>query len=158
MFNLFKKNESKGTPICSVASGKLEKIEKSIDPVFSQKMMGDGLFIKPTSDEIVSPIDGEVVMMFPTLHAIGLKDEKGNEYLIHIGIETAALNGEGFKSFVQVNEKVKKGQLLITADFEAMKGKITSSDIILLATDGRKCNINKEKDVTAGEENIASFE
>ncbi len=158
MFNLFKKNESKGNSICAVASGKLEKIEKSIDPVFSQKMMGDGLFIKPTSNRIVSPVDGEVVMMFPTSHAIGLKDEKGNEYLIHIGIETATLNGEGFESFVEVNEKVKKGQLLIRADFESMKGKITSSDIIVLATDGRKCIVSEEKDVVEGEENIAVFE
>ncbi|MEG0658588.1 PTS sugar transporter subunit IIA [Anaerorhabdus sp.] len=158
MFNLFKKNETKGTSVCAVSTGKLERIENSIDPVFSQKMMGDGLFIKPTSDKIVSPIDGEVVMMFPTLHAIGLKDENGNEYLIHIGIETVSLNGEGFESFVEVNQKVKKRQLLITADFESMKDKITATDVILIATDGRKCVVSEEKDVTEGEENIATFE
>lgn len=157
MFNLFKKKEGNNA-ICAVTTGRLERIENCCDPVFSEKIIGDGLLIRPTSKEIVSPVDGEVVMMFPTCHAIGIKDNNNREYLIHIGVDTVALNGEGFKAYVVVNQKINKGQLLMEADFESMKDKVKATDVILIATDGRKCQIKKEKDVVCGEDNIAIFE
>lgn len=152
MFGFLKKSE-----IVSMCEGTIFAIDKCIDDVFSQKMMGDGFIIKPTSKEIVSPIDGEVVMMFPTLHAIGLKDQKGNEYLIHVGIETVNLNGEGFKNFVSVNQKVSKGQKLLECDFDLIKDKIKATDVVLILTDGRKCHVIEEKKVNLAEENIVEI-
>jgi glucose-specific phosphotransferase system IIA component len=137
-----------------MVSGNLKSIDKSIDDVFAQKMMGDGFFIEPTDNVIVSPVDGEVVMVFPTKHAIGIKDEKGNEYLIHVGIETVSLDGEGFECFVEMNQKVKKGEKLLTCDFASIKDKVKSTDVVLILTDQRTCSIIEEKSVIAGEENI----
>lgn len=156
MLNLFKKNKSNAY-VSAVGTGEIHSVDKCADPMFSQKIMGDGFIVKPTSNEVTSPVDGEVVMLFPTLHAIGLKDHEGKEYLIHIGVETVALNGEGFTSFVELNQKVTKGQLLIQADFEAIKDRIVSTDIIVIATDGRKCELKKTGKVTAGEEDVAVF-
>jgi glucose-specific phosphotransferase system IIA component len=146
-----KKNEFQ---VAAMVSGNLKSIDKSIDDVFAQKMMGDGFFIEPTDNVIVSPVDGEVVMVFPTKHAIGIKDEKGNEYLIHVGIETVSLDGEGFECFVEMNQKVKKGEKLLTCDFASIKDKVKSTDVVLILTDQRTCSIIEEKSVIAGEENI----
>lgn len=155
MFNIFKKSEEDS--VSAMATGELLRIDKCCDPVFSEKMMGDGFIIKPQENDIVSPIDGSVVMLFPTMHAIGLEDKDGKEYLIHIGVETVNLNGEGFESFVNVGDLVVKGQKLIEADFDSFKDKVTSTDVILLATDSRTCTIKEEKFVKKGEEKVAIF-
>ncbi len=157
MFNLFKKKTADKS-ICAFASGQLKSIDKCIDPVFSEKMMGDGCLITPTDNKIVSPVDGYVAMLFPTMHAIGLKDENQNEYLIHIGVETVSLQGKGFISFVKTDQKVKKGDLLIEVDFNSIKDKVSSIDVILIATDNRKCTQLNESTVVCGQDNIATFE
>ena len=106
--------------------GQLVPIETVPDPVFSQKMMGDGFAIQPANGTVVSPVDGEVISVFPTKHAVSLKNENGKEILIHVGLETVSLNGEGFTSFVKDGQKVKKGQKLLEADFDFIKNKVPS--------------------------------
>jgi len=108
-------------------TGKVVKMEDVPDPVFSQKMMGDGMAIEPTEGVVVSPVHGEIVQIFPTNHAVGLRTQSGLEILIHIGMETVAMNGEGFKSHVAQGDKVKAGDKLVTFDLELVKEKAEST-------------------------------
>ncbi|SDC12642.1 PTS system, glucose-specific IIA component [Terribacillus halophilus] len=100
----------------SPVNGKAVPLEEVPDPVFAEKMMGDGIAIEPTDHTIVSPIDAEVVQVFETKHAIGLKTEMGLEVLLHIGLDTVNLKGEGFDTFVKTGDKVSAGDKLVTFD------------------------------------------
>ncbi|MGG4411230.1 PTS glucose transporter subunit IIA [Niallia taxi] len=126
--NLFKKNQSNSeeSKFILPLEGKLLPIEEVPDPVFSQKMMGDGAAIDPTNGTLISPVDGQVVNIFPTKHAISLMDINGREILIHVGLDTVTLKGEGFTSHVEDGQKVKQGQKLMDIDFEAIKDKVPS--------------------------------
>jgi sugar PTS system EIIA component len=108
-------------------SGKVIPIEEVPDPTFSQKMMGDGIAIVPSEGKVVSPIDGEIINFFRSKHAIGILSETGLEVLIHIGLETVLLNGEGFTGHVQIGDKVKKGDLLISFDLPFIEAKAAST-------------------------------
>lgn len=142
MFNFFKKNKT--VELVSPMTGKLIPIEEVPDQVFSEKMLGDGLAIEPEEGKVVSPIDGRVVTIFPTNHAIGLVTNEGLEILIHIGIDTVELNGEGFKRIVEKDEKIKKGDLLMEFDVDLIKekGKSPITPIIITNMDKVK-NIEK---------------
>jgi glucose-specific phosphotransferase system IIA component len=98
------------------------------DPVFAEGMMGPAVAINPESGNgvIYSPINGEIVTLFPTKHAIGLKSEEGIEVLIHFGLDTVNLQGEGFESHITSGEKVVVGQKLVTVDMTAIKDKVPS--------------------------------
>ena len=119
------KDESDPTYIQPL-EGELVPLDVVPDPVFSQKMIGDGFAVKPTNDTVVSPVDGEVISVFPTKHAVSLKSKDGREILIHVGLETVSLNGEGFTSFVSDGQAVSKGQKLLEVDFESIKDKVPS--------------------------------
>ena len=110
---LFGKKEKdpviKTVAVYSPITGTLALLEDVPDPVFSQKMMGDGVAVTPEIGIAVSPVDGEILQLFPTKHAIGIKAENGAEILIHIGLETVGMNGEGFTAFIKAGDKVKKG-------------------------------------------------
>lgn len=95
-------------------SGTIKELTEVPDPTFSQKMMGDGVAIEPTNGELVAPIEGEVVQLFPTLHAIGLQGKSGIELLIHIGLDTVSLEGKGFEAHVKQGDHVKIGDPLLT--------------------------------------------
>ena len=92
--------------IAAVVSGQIIPIEKVKDEAFAKKMMGDGVAIVPSDDYIVSPCDGTVSMLYPTLHAFAVTSEDGMDILIHIGIDTVKLKGKGFRSFVKQGQKV----------------------------------------------------
>jgi len=124
---LFKKKTVESDPfILQPLEGQLVPIETVPDPVFSQKMMGDGFAVQPNNGTVVSPVDGKVVSVFPTKHAVSLIDHNGKEILIHVGIDTVSLKGEGFTSFVKDGQTVKKGQKLLEVDFEFIKEKVPS--------------------------------
>ena len=124
---LFKKNKAEGDETIIIPlEGKVVSLESVPDPVFSKKMMGDGFAIEPTSGTVRSPINGEVISVFPTKHAVSLKSNNGREILIHIGVETVNLNGEGFTSFVKDGQSVKQGQKLLEVNFEAIKPMVPS--------------------------------
>jgi PTS system D-glucosamine-specific IIC component len=106
--------------------GEILPLESVPDPVFSQRMVGDGFAINPSNGIVVSPVDGEIISVFPTKHAISLRDKGGREILIHIGLETVKLNGEGFTSFVKEGQTIKKGEKLLEVDFEIIKNKVPS--------------------------------
>jgi glucose-specific phosphotransferase system IIA component len=107
----------------SPAQGELISIENVNDPVFSQRMMGDGFAIVPEGEYFFAPFTGKVEMVFPTGHAIGLKSEDGLEVLIHIGLDTVKLKGEGFKTFVKQGDSVMIGDPLIKVDLVLIKNR-----------------------------------
>lgn len=129
---LFGMKDTTQTPmeetILAPLSGRVTELSEVPDPTFSQKMMGDGLAIVPTEGEVVSPVDGEIVQFFHTKHAIGIRSLSGAEILIHVGLETVSMNGEGFEGHVREGDKVKAGDKLITFDIDLIKEK--AADII----------------------------
>ncbi|WP_163538021.1 PTS glucose transporter subunit IIA [Gracilibacillus sp. YIM 98692] len=133
---LFKKKEV-NTDLVAPLTGKIVPLEEVPDQVFSQKMMGDGIAIEPSCNEVVSPIDGEVVDVFKTKHAISMRTDGGAEILIHMGLETVQLDGDGFDIKVDNGQKVKKGDALAAFDLDAVseKGYKTITPIILLNGD-----------------------
>ena len=119
---LFSRNDtSNGNQIYAPAAGQAVAITEVPDPVFSGKMMGDGVAIIPSNGKIYAPFSGTVDMMFDTGHAVSLISDTGVEVLIHVGLETVGLRGKPFKVRVKKGDKVKRGQLLIEADLDAIK-------------------------------------
>lgn len=113
--------EIKETEIYAPGTGHIIPLSEVPDKVFSEKMMGDGVGFVPEKGEIVAPFDGTVKTIFPTKHAIGLESESGVEVLIHIGIDTVKLNGEGFESLVNADESVTQGQPLMKINLAYLK-------------------------------------
>lgn len=111
----------KGTEIYAPGTGHIIPLSEVPDKVFSEKMMGDGVGFVPEGGEIVAPFDGTVKTIFPTKHAIGLESNSGVEVLIHIGIDTVKLNGEGFESLVNADETVTQGQPLMKINLAYLK-------------------------------------
>lgn len=128
MFNLFKKKEL----FTAVVSGIITPLEKVKDPVFSQKMMGDGFAIVPTDKIIYAPMSGTITVCFPTKHAVGMKLNNGVEVLIHIGIDTVNLAGEGFKLFVEQGQVIKQGTPLVEIDIDLIKSRGYDSTVMIL--------------------------
>ncbi|MGG3963326.1 PTS sugar transporter subunit IIA [Heyndrickxia faecalis] len=125
MFKLFSKKAAVEELVAPM-SGKVVQIEDVPDEVFSRKMIGDGIAIEPDEGVVVSPVDGEIVQFFPTKHAVGLETKSGLEILIHIGMDTVALNGEGFEGFVQQGDRVKAGDKLVSFDLEQIRERAES--------------------------------
>lgn len=122
-------------------TGRVLDLDDVSDKVFSDRLMGDGFAIELTESEVVSPVDGVVEMTYPSKHAFGIKANSGEEILIHLGMDTVELNGEGFESFVETNDRVKKGQLLCKIDLDYVKdqGKSLVSPVIF--TSGEKIKL-----------------
>ena len=121
-------------------TGDLQLITETPDETFSQKMMGDGVVIFPTNNEVVAPCDGIVRMIFPTKHAIGIESKEGVELLIHVGVDTVLLNGETFETYVNVNDEVKKGDKLLSFDLKYIKENAKSDATVLVFT-----NLSEDK-------------
>ena len=130
MFGLFK---AKKQTIVSPADGDVVDLSEVPDQVFSEKMAGDGIAITPRSNTFVAPIAGVVSKIFSTNHAYSIKAKNGLEVLVHIGLETVALKGEGFKRLVEEGKKVTIGTPIISADLEYIQseGKNTITPIVL---------------------------
>ena len=116
----------------SVAEGQVIELDKDQDPVFSQKMMGDGFAVEPANGQIVSPVAGKVTSVFPTKHALGLVTESGLEVLVHIGLDTVSLEGKPFTVKVEEGQTVAAGDLLVEADLDAIReaGRATSTVVV----------------------------
>ncbi len=104
--------------IVSPLTGKLFPLEEVPDQVFSQKMVGEGIAVFPENGLVLAPLAGEVVALFPTGHALGIRSPQGLEVLIHVGVETVALQGKGFTLYVKKGQHVKAGEKLIFADLD----------------------------------------
>ena len=124
----------------SVADGKVINIEDVKDPVFSQKMMGDGFAVEPENGHIVSPVAGKVTSVFPTKHALGLVTDNGLEVLVHIGLDTVSLEGKPFEVKVSEGQTVAAGDLLVEADLDAIRaaGRETSTIVVFTNADAIK--------------------
>lgn len=126
----------RSTSLGSVVAGKVVPLAEVKDQAFSTGALGKGIGILPTSDEIHSPVDGEVVTVFPTKHAVGIRSDEGVEVLIHIGIDTVSLEGQYFEMSIKQGDRVTKGQLIGHVDFEQVKaaGFDTTTMIVITNT------------------------
>lgn len=126
--------------VYSVADGQVINIEDVKDPVFSQKMMGDGFAVEPDNGNIVSPVAGKVASIFPTKHALGLVTDNGLEVLVHIGLDTVSLEGKPFEVIVTEGQTVAAGDLLVEADLAAIReaGRETSTVVVFTNADAIK--------------------
>ena len=132
-------------------TGKAVAITEVPDPTFAEGMLGNGIAIEPADGKVVAPCDATVDMMFATGHAISLVAETGAEILIHVGLETVGLEGKPFTVHVKDGDKVKKGQLLIEVDLEAIKaaGLPIITPMVICNTDAYPTfNTHVGKDVT----------
>lgn len=155
------KNETTGTKIvktiviASPVDGIAADITTAPDEGFAGKMMGDGAVIEPLNNMICAPVNGEVSFVFPTKHAIGLKSEDGIEMLLHIGIDTVKLNGEGFEVFVEEGAKIKKGDILMKIDLDYVKEHAPSIVSPILCTElenNEKIRLLKTGNIKTGED------
>ncbi|MCI6272106.1 MAG: PTS glucose transporter subunit IIA [Erysipelotrichaceae bacterium] len=137
MFNIFK---PKPIDFISPISGEIIDLDKVSDPVFSSRSMGDGFAVKFLNGNVFSPVDGEIVALFPTNHAIGIKAVDRNEYLIHVGLDTIKYEGKGFVPHVKIGDNVKKGQLLLEVNHDFFKSNNVDMTTMILVTNlrGRK--------------------
>ncbi|MFS7401219.1 PTS glucose transporter subunit IIA [Carnobacterium maltaromaticum] len=138
-FNKKKKEEAAPSlyeELVAVADGKFLPISEVPDPVFAEKMMGEGFAIDPTSDVIVSPISGTLVQVADTLHAYGIQSDSGVEVLVHVGLDTVNLQGKGFEAKVKIGDAVKKGDPLVKIDREYLIANAPSIVIPVIVTNG----------------------
>lgn len=150
MWNLFKKNRAISAPV----KGKLIDITKVKDEAFSSKALGDGFAVYPESSRVVSPIDGTITVVFPSGHAYGIENDKV-EIIVHIGIDTVQLNGEGFHSFVKQGETVKKGDLLAEVDFEHIQKKGYDATTVIIISNGLVPELLKSDVIVEEGEDVA---
>ena len=143
MFDFFKK-KAKEYEVVIGAPLKGEAVPSSEvnDPTFAEEMLGKGMAIKPSEGKVYAPFDGTVAMVFDTKHAVSLVSTKGTEVLIHVGLDTVMLKGEHYTTHVATGDSVKKGDLLVEFDMEAIKaaGYDTITPVVI-------CNADDYKDV-----------
>lgn len=120
--------------ISSPVQGKILPMKESADEAFASEAMGKGFVVIPSSNQVLSPIDGKVVSLFKTNHAIGILGNDGEEILIHIGIDTVDLNGKYFKSFVKQGDRISKGQLLIEFDRKSIEASGYNDQVMVIIT------------------------
>lgn len=147
----FLKGKSKGNIIYSPCNGKVVPLSEVSDPTFAEKILGDGFAVIPSEGKIYAPADGEVTMVFDTLHAITITSTQGTELLIHIGLDTVTLKGEPFTAHVAAGDKVKKGDLLMDVDLDKIKAaglEIITPVLICNTDEYAKIDLQKEGDVS----------
>ena len=144
--------------IFAPVKGKLVALSEVPDPVFSEKMMGEGIAIIPAGGNVHSPVEGTVILIAETKHAVGIRSTDGTEILIHIGLETVSLKGKGFKSHIKVGDSVSIQQLLIEVDwvFVCENAKNIITPIVITNSNERKIQITNETESLIGETVIMS--
>lgn len=160
---LFKNEESTGTEKISVseekgciyspADGKAVALETLGDGMFSEKILGDGVAVAPSEGKFFAPISGTVETVFPTGHAYGITSADGVEILLHIGLDTVALDGKGFQAHVKQGQQVNAGDLLATVDLDAVKKEGYRVETMVIVTSGNTVEnrIDADAEVKAGE-------
>lgn len=139
----------------SPMEGKIIDLSEVPDEVFSSKMMGDGFAIDPTFGEIVSPVDGTITTLFPTKHAVGITSEEGLELLIHFGVDTVNLKGEGIEALVEQGAAIKAGEPILRMNLDEIKAKVPSIITPVIFTnlpEGREVSLNFGTKVKKGEQ------
>ncbi len=144
----------------SPIKGEIKPITEVPDAVFSGKMMGDGFAIIPSEGVIVSPVNGKIINLFPTKHAMGILSDSGREILIHVGIDTVNLKGQGFETLVNENDRIEKGQPLLKVDLDYIKQNATSIMTPIVFTnlsEGESVVIKKQGNIDLAEEGIVEI-
>lgn len=142
----------------SPMSGQCYEISEIDDQVFASKAMGEGIAIDLNDGKVVAPFSGIISVAFPTKHAYGIKCDNGKEILIHIGMDTVELNGEGFTSYVKVGDRVKQNDLIAKVEIEVIKAKGKSLISPIVFTDGTKIEVLKNNTIVAsGETDTIAF-
>ena len=140
--------------ITSPLSGLVRKLEEAPDEAFAQKLLGDGVIIEPTEGTVYAPDDGTVTMLFDTKHAVGFETDSGIELLIHVGIDTVNLNGEGFQIVAKAGEHLKKGDVIMNFDLEKIRATAKSMATPVICTnltEGQKVKVLKYGEIEVGE-------
>lgn len=145
----FKKKEVK---IYSPVKGKVVNLEDVPDSMFSSKMLGDGVAIDIEDDIICAPQDGVVKVLFETKHAFVIVTKEGIEILVHIGLDTVDLNGEGFQAIATVGDKVKAGDPIVKVDRESVKSKGFNLITMIIIT-----NVEKFKEINTVEKGYSTI-
>lgn len=139
MFGFLRKESG---AVAAPVTGKCIRLEEVADKVFSSKMMGDGFAVIPENDTAVAPVDGEIVMIPATKHAFGMKTKAGVELLVHIGLDTVELKGEGFTVLAKQGRKVRAGEPVIRFDRELLKKKGIDMTTMVIFTGGDEKEID----------------
>lgn len=155
----FFKKKKKETILKAFATGKVIALKDVKDEMFSAGLMGPGIAIESDDGKYYSPVNGTITMLFPTKHALGLKGEDGQELLLHIGIDTVGLKGEGFTAFVQDGQKVSSGDPLLSADLDFLRSKGLETTAILCITEPKEpqTSFTAQDTVKAVQDNIATI-
>lgn len=137
MFDFLKKKKAETFVLGAPVKGTAVSLEKVNDPTFRDGLLGKGMAVIPTEGRIYAPSDGEIGMVFETLHALSMTSESGAEILIHVGLDTVKMKGEGFSAHVQAGDKVRKGELLLEMDLERIRlaGYDTITPVLVCNTD-----------------------
>lgn len=122
----------------SPVKGRLETIEKSTNPTFSQKLLGDGIVVFPKDSRVYAPVDGKVSSVYPTTHALTMTVDKGIRILIQLGTDKLDCGLKCFSSHIEKNDLVKKGDLLLTIDMDLLEKKGYAPEVILVITEIRE--------------------
>lgn len=144
-----------GIQICAPCAGKLSALQEVKDPTFSAGILGQGVAIVPSDGRFYAPADGTVATVFPTGHAAAIRTADGAEVLLHIGLDTVKLKGKHFTIHAEEGQQVKKGDLLLEADLEAVRaaGYDTATPIVICNSDAfDKIEISGAEEVSAGDE------
>lgn len=123
------------------ATGTVLALDDVPDPTFAERMLGDGIAIRPTAPPVVAPVGGTVTLIAPTKHAIAVRTDLGEDILLHIGLETVELDGEGIQCHVQIGQRVDPGQLLATVDWPRIQDRIADTAIIMVVTNSREFHL-----------------
>lgn len=152
---LFGSKESKSVEVNVYAplSGEIVNIEDVPDVVFSEKIVGDGIAIRPKGNKIVAPVDGVIGKIFETNHAFSMESKEGVELFVHFGIDTVELKGEGFTRVAQEGQSVKRGDTVIEFDLDLLESKAKSvlTPVVISNMDEISCMEKKSGEVIAGE-------
>ena len=135
--------------------GQVLDVGQSADEVFASKALGNGVAINPAEGMVCAPCDGIVSLLFPTKHAVGITSETGVEVLIHIGINTVQLDGQGFETFVSQGDKVKKGDKLIAADLDLIREKGMNPQTMMILPEGGNLDVTVYPGEQADAKNVA---
>ncbi len=160
MFGFLKHKKEKKIILKAPFDGKIINMEKVPDKVFAQNIVGYGVAIKPSSSLIISPIEGKILQVFPTLHALGIETDEGLEVLVHLGIETVNLQGKGFTCLVKKGQKVKSGDKLMKVDWPFVEKNAVSTISPIIITNKERIKeikiLNKNR-IKAGQDIIMAI-
>ena len=148
-----KENKSVEVEIYAPISGEIVNIEDVPDVVFSEKIVPDGVAVRPIGNKIVAPVDGVIGKIFETNHAFSMESKEGVELFVHFGIDTVELKGEGFTRIAQEGQSVKRGDTVIEFDLALLESKAKSvlTPIVISNMDEISCIVKKSGEVVAGE-------